>query len=103
MKQLETRCGVLVPRSAFRPMIVPRPKEESVAPPANHRDGVRASAESKANPEGENKAQEKRGRMRIMTVIDSPEAIAKILACLGLPILPPPVAPAQPDPESLSF
>jgi hypothetical protein len=42
-------------------------------------------------------------RMRIMAAIDSPEAIAKILACLGLPIRPPPLTPAEPDPESLSF
>jgi hypothetical protein len=41
--------------------------------------------------------------MRIMAAIDSPEAIAKILACLGLPIRPPPLTPAEPDPESLSF
>ncbi len=43
------------------------------------------------------------GRMRIMAAIDSREAITKILACLGLPIRPPPVAPAVPDPESLFF
>jgi hypothetical protein len=41
--------------------------------------------------------------MRIMAAIDSPEAITKILACLGLPIRPPPVAPAVPDPESRIF
>jgi hypothetical protein len=120
--------GVLAPRSAFRPMVVPRGKEESVAPHANHQGGIRASEESQANPEDENGVQGKKGRnyswarlmarvfeldvlccprcggrMRIMAAIDSPEAIAKILACLGLPIRPPPLTPAEPDPESLSF
>ncbi|NLV32042.1 MAG: hypothetical protein GXY47_12905 [Acidobacteria bacterium] len=33
-------------------------------------------------------------------VCESAETIARILACLGLPIRPPPVAPAVPDNES---
>jgi hypothetical protein len=120
--------GVLAPRSAFRPMIVPRAKEESVSPPADRRDGVSAPGERQTSRQDENGVQGKKGRnyswarlmarvfeldvlrcprcgerMRIMAAIDSPEAIAKILACLGLPIRPPPLTPAEPDPESLSF
>jgi hypothetical protein len=119
--------GVLAPRSAFRPMIVPRSKAEPDESPDGSQGGIRASAESQASPEAENKGQGKKrnyswaqlmarvferdvlrcprcgGRMRIMAAIDSPEAITKILACLGLPIRPPPVAPAVPDPESRIF
>ena len=35
--------------------------------------------------------------MRILAAIDAPDAIQKILACLGLPARAPPVAPALPD------
>ena len=35
-------------------------------------------------------------RMRILAAIDSPDAIQKILACLGLPTRAPPVEQAQP-------
>jgi hypothetical protein len=34
------------------------------------------------------------GRMRILCAIHPPEAIRKILDCLGLPSRPPPIAPA---------
>ena len=34
------------------------------------------------------------GRMRIIAAIPPPEAIRKILECLGLPSRPPPLAPA---------
>ena len=34
------------------------------------------------------------GRMRILCAINSPTAIQKILACLGLPTRAPPIAPA---------
>ena len=39
------------------------------------------------------------GRMRILAAIHPPAAIQKILACLGLPPRPPPIAPALPDCE----
>jgi hypothetical protein len=38
------------------------------------------------------------GRMRILAAIDSPDAIQKILTCLGLPTRNPPIAPAASDP-----
>lgn len=39
------------------------------------------------------------GRMRILAAINPPDAIRKILECLGLPSRPPPIARALPDPE----
>ena len=35
------------------------------------------------------------GRMRILCAVNPPEAIRKILACLGMPIRAPPTAPAR--------
>jgi len=37
------------------------------------------------------------GRMRILAAIHPPEAIRKILECLGLTSRPPPISPASPD------
>ena len=37
------------------------------------------------------------GRMRIIAAIHPPEAIRKILDCLGLPSRAPPIAPATPE------
>ena len=34
------------------------------------------------------------GRMRILCAVNPPEAIRKILACLGMPIRAPPIAPS---------
>jgi len=34
------------------------------------------------------------GRLKILAAIESPDAIEKILTCLGLPAQPPPIAPA---------
>jgi hypothetical protein len=39
------------------------------------------------------------GRMRILAAIDTPDAIHKILTCLGLPTRAPPIAPAVSDPD----
>lgn len=36
-------------------------------------------------------------KMRILAAIDAPDAIRKILSCLGLPARAPPVTPALPD------
>jgi hypothetical protein len=40
------------------------------------------------------------GRMRILCAINPPEAIRKILDCLGLPSRPPPIYPAVPNRRS---
>ena len=37
------------------------------------------------------------GRMRILCAINPPEAIQRILDCLGLPSRPPPISAAAPD------
>jgi hypothetical protein len=42
-----------------------------------------------------------RGPMRILCAIHPPEAIRKILECLGLPTRAPPLAQAVPEEESL--
>jgi hypothetical protein len=39
------------------------------------------------------------GRMRILAAINPPDAIEKILACLGLPTRAPPIAPPLSDTE----
>jgi hypothetical protein len=39
------------------------------------------------------------GRMRILAAIDSPDAIHKILTCLGLPTRAPPIAAGVSDPD----
>jgi len=39
-------------------------------------------------------------RMRILAAINSPDAIQKILACLGLPTKAPPIAPQLSDTET---
>jgi hypothetical protein len=38
-------------------------------------------------------------QMRILAAINPPDAIKKILACLGLPTRAPPIAPAVSDPD----
>ena len=43
------------------------------------------------------------GRMRILAAIHPPEAIRKILDCLGLPSRPPPIARALPEREIDEF
>jgi hypothetical protein len=37
------------------------------------------------------------GRLRILCALIPPDAIAKILDCIGLPSRPPPILPAGPD------
>jgi hypothetical protein len=35
------------------------------------------------------------GRMKVIATVTEPEAVRKILECIGLPARPPPVAPAR--------
>jgi hypothetical protein len=44
-----------------------------------------------------------KGRMKILCGIHPPEAIRKILDCLGLPSRPPPLAPALPEEDSVYY
>ena len=41
------------------------------------------------------------GRLRILAAIHSPEAIRRILECLGLPSRAPPVAPAEAEVDDI--
>ena len=111
--------GVLAPAAAFRPLIVPR---EEASPPAAHAGCQGGVATAKSNS-GEATGKCRRpprnypwarlaarvfefdvlacprcgAKMRILAGIDAPDAIRKILTCLGLPTRAPPVAPALPD------
>ena len=113
-----TRYGVLAPASTFRPLIVPEDKT-AIAPThpgcparidASKTDAVRPKSKRRKNYSWAQLL--KRvfeldvlscprcgGRMRILCAINSPPAIQKILACLGLPTRAPPIAPAKPDVE----
>jgi hypothetical protein len=112
--------GVLAPAARCRPSVVPSDSE--AAEPVSHH-GCRArqrDSPSKAgsstkprgcHPRNYSWAELLRrvfaldvlecdrcgGRMRILAAIHPPDAIRKILDCLGLPSRPPPIAPAAPD------
>jgi len=113
--------GVLAPAATFRPVVIP----ETEAPSLPTHSGCRAIVEPRKTDSGEVK--KKRGfqprnyswaellkrvfevdvlacprcgaQMRILAAINPPEAIRKILACLGLPTRAPPIAPAMQDGE----
>jgi hypothetical protein len=109
--------GVFAPASCWRSQIVPFHQEESECVHHNTCCGK----EKSENPSDQNAAQSAKshprnyswaelmkrvwdidvlkcdrcgGRMRILCAIESPEAIVKILDCLGLPSRPPPIYPA---------
>jgi len=42
-------------------------------------------------------------KMRVLCAIHPPDAIQKILICLGLPSRAPPITPAKPDDEWMLF
>jgi hypothetical protein len=117
--------GVLAPASTFRPLIVPqdktliapvhlgcRPKVESPKT-----DSAKTNAKRGRQPRNYSWAQLMMrvfeldvlacprcgGRMRVLCAINSPTAIQKILACLGLPTRAPPIAPALPDGDAAFF
>jgi hypothetical protein len=117
--------GVLAPRSAFRPMIVPQLKTDSAR---SHAGCLGESVDGEAKQDEETRPGGKRqknycwaqlmsrvfevdvlacprcgGRMRILAAIDSADAIEKILACLDLPTRPPPVAAPRLEMDSLLF
>jgi hypothetical protein len=109
--------GIFAPASSWRSQIVPFHQEES---DSIHHNGC-GGKEQSANPAGKHapksaqshprnyswaelmkrvwdvdvlKCNRCGGRMRILCAIKTPEAIAKILDCLGLPSRPPPIYPA---------
>ncbi len=99
--------GVLAPASSNRRYIVPQDKSETG--PAH--PGCPAKAEASAAEEAEAKPKRqllKRVfevdvlicprcglKMRVLCAIHPPDAIQKILTCLGLPSRAPPIAPAR--------
>jgi hypothetical protein len=113
--------GVLAPASAFRSLVVP---QEEALSPATHAgcQGGRATAETGSGKVRDGRNCQPRNypwaqlmarvfefdvlvcprcgaRMRILAAINAPDAIRKILACLGLPTRAPPVSPALRDCE----
>ena len=112
--------GIFAPAASLRPRVIP--EAEGSSPPRH--PGCQSGLEVPATDPG--KTKKKRGcqsrnypwarlmervfeldvlacprcggRMRILAAIDSPDAIQKILTCLGLPTRNPPIAPAASDP-----
>jgi len=117
--------GVLAPASSLRPSIVPEDKPD-IAPahpgcPLKAEISTTEEAETKPTPGKKPKNYTwaqllKRvfevdvlvcprcgSKMRVLCAIHSPDAIQKILICLGLPSRAPPISPAKPDDEWTLF
>src|SRR4030042_6067405 len=105
--------GILAPSAAWRPLVVP---EQQACDATTHRDcpavpANAANAKKRGHYRPRNyswahllrrvfevdvlKCPRCGGRMRILSAINAPEAINKILDCLGLPTRPPPIAAAS--------
>ena len=113
--------GVLAPAAAFRPLVVPEGETPSATAHADCRGGV-AAAKSDSGEANEKRRLPRNypwaqlmarvfgfdvlacprsgARMRILAAIKPPDAIRKILGCLGLSTRAPPIAPAIPDGEA---
>jgi hypothetical protein len=111
--------GIFSPASRWRSDIVPFHFEESVSTgheccPAERQEGDRGREDLEklncSHPRNYSWAElmkrvfeidvlkcECGGRMRILSAINPPDAIRKILDCLGLPSRPPPISPAIQD------
>ncbi len=115
--------GIFAPAASLRPRVIPEAEGSSLPRHPGCQSGVEVPA---TDPE---KTGKKRGgqprnyswatlmkrvfeldvlacprcgaQMRIISAIDTPDAIQKILACLGLPTRAPPIAPAASGPDSL--
>jgi hypothetical protein len=111
--------GVLAPAAAFRPLVAPREKGRDPLPHHGCQGAV-ATAKSDSGKAMETCGGRPRNypwaqlmtrvfgfdilacprcgaRMRILAAINAPDAIRRILGCLGLPTRAPPIAPAIPD------
>jgi hypothetical protein len=108
--------GILAPSADFRSMIVPESDAEGPLPhrgcPAKKRpstaDAANVNEKRRCRPRNYSWAELLRrillidvlkcprcgARTRILAAIHPPDAISKILICLGLPSRPPPIAPA---------
>jgi hypothetical protein len=113
--------GLLAPAATFRPRVIPQ--TEASSPPRH--PGCQSGVEDLATDPGETGKKPGRqprnypwatlmarvfepdvlacprcgARMRILAAINPPDAIQKILACLGLPRRAPPIAPHVSDPD----
>jgi hypothetical protein len=119
--------GVLAPAAAFRSLVIPESESPTDSPPPHAScpakpgivpiDTANAREKGRCRPRNYSWAQLMRrvfsldvlecprcgGRMRILCAIHPPEAIRKILECLGLPSRAPPVARALPEREIDEF
>jgi hypothetical protein len=113
--------GIFAPAASLRPRVIP--EAEASSPPRHPgcQSGVEAPATDPGKIKKKGSCQPSNhpwatlmervfevdvlscprcgGRMRILAAIDSPDAIHKILTCLGLPTRAPPIAPAVSDPD----
>jgi hypothetical protein len=114
--------GVLAPAAAFRSLIDPQAEASSPPPHAGCQSGVGAPEPDSGKIKKKRVCQPRNypwaellkrvfeldvlacprcgGRMRILAAINPPDAIEKILACLGLPTRAPPIAPPLSDAET---
>jgi hypothetical protein len=108
--------GILAPSAAWRTLIVPEAKGQARPPHPGCRAKKQALTPNAANENEKRRCRPRNyswaellrrifsvdilacprcgGRMRIIAAINPPDAIRKILHCLGLPSRPPPIAPA---------
>jgi len=112
-------AGIFAPAAKWRSLIVPTSSPPVETEPAIHALGAQAAGIEASNVEtpvcrhGRNytwaelmkrvwaldvlECPRCQGRMRILTAIHSPDAIEKILGCVGLPSRSPPLSPAVPE------
>ena len=95
--------GVLAPNAKLRALIVPKGKTPTSAEPNQSNTEQNTPAASRMSWARLLKrvfaieieiCPDCQGRLKILAAIESPDAIEKILTCLGLPAQPPPIAPA---------
>ena len=113
--------GIFAPAASLRPRVIPEAEHSSPPRHPGCQSGFEAPATNPAKPKKKRGCQPRNyswaelmsrvfeldvlacprcgGRMRILAAIDSPDAIQKILTCLGLPTRDPPIAPAISDPD----
>jgi hypothetical protein len=113
--------GVLAPSAAFRAMVVPESKTDAAPFHPGCPAGDQALAAKTGNAKGNDKCRPRNyawaellkrvfsidvlecprcgGRMRVISAIHPPDAIRKILDCLGLPSRPPPISAPVPGPD----
>ncbi len=115
--------GMFAPAASLRPRVISESEVSSPPPHPGCQTAVEAPATNQAKTKKKKRTCQPRnypwatlmkgvfevdvlacsrcgGRMRILAGIDSPDAIHKILICLGLPTRAPPIAPPVSDPET---